>query len=131
MQSKLVKNSDGTWESKVYKISLYIEDEAAGSSNELVGIGDLDLAKFTGTERQQCWARVKDKSYVPAKPQEVFLIGDRTKFKGAEVGFKVSVTPDESSAKPVAAAAPTPPPKMVPSSARNMNTKESAAKAII
>ena len=61
----------------------------------------------------------------------MFLVGDRTKWKGAEVGFKVTVTPDESSAKPVSAAAPSPPPKMVPSSARNMNTKESAAKAII
>ena len=48
----MIKNSDGTWESKVYKISLYVEDEAAGSSSDLVGVGDLDLSKFIGADRQ-------------------------------------------------------------------------------
>ena len=126
------KNADGTWESKIYKLTLMMEDVQNEGATEVIGVCDLDLAKFVNSEREQVWALVQDKTYEPKKPKEVFLKGDKGRFRKASIGFKLTVNPDLSTAKPASAASvASTPPRSQPSSTKNITSQESAAKRII
>ena len=131
--SNLTKNANGTWDSKIYKLTLMMEDVAPANTNSVViGTCDLDVAKFVNSDRQALWAKVQDVTHVVRKPTEVFLKGDKSKYRDSIIGFKISVTPDLSTAKPVGDATPVAtPPRSQPGSARNMTSQESAAKRIV